>query len=73
MIIENNGEMVAFIMTPDQAEMLSEVIYAGVADMHARSSLTREQDGLDVWERAAENLYQAAYQAFAIAAKNLGG
>ena len=72
MIIENNGEMVAFIMTPDQAEALSNLILGGLQDGTWSAYEYTEAD-IDQWERAAENLYQAAYQAFAIAAKNLGG
>ena len=69
MRIDNNGERVIATMTPDEADTLATIINGALQERVMRFN----PDEQELWEWAAEAIYQAAYQAHAINAKNLGG
>lgn len=68
MKIENNDTHIIITLTPDEAEELSSIIHYGLNE-----AITISRESAELWQRAEDAIYGAAFQALAMQAKNLGG
>ena len=69
MRIENSGEVVVLVIDPDVADTLATLLHAALMERMVNLNPDEQEE----WEKRAETIYHAAYQAHAITAKNLGG